>query len=203
LSRQGLSTPGPPACRPGGTAPPNPTALQGPPRFSGDRDFLPQIPTRAASQRGSPDAASLTGQGFQPPGYAGGGSSFQAGHASSIPVIRSQCSGAAQRLDSLVLADSLRCSSGLRVLEWPIRSISSLRLAPCAAAIVFPVCLRSWKWSSGRSTAPLARYQNLRKFGQAGRPDWPHSTDIRPSFCSSGETFAARWRLRWLSFKCP
>jgi hypothetical protein len=60
--------------------------------------------------------------------------------------------------------------SAARGLECPIRSISSLRLAPCAAAIVFPVCRRSWKCSSGRPTAPPARYQTSWKFDRRSRP---------------------------------
>ena len=45
-----------------------------------------------------------------------------------------------------------RCRAA-RVELWPIRSISSRRLAPASPASVLPVCRRSWKWKPDRLAA--------------------------------------------------
>lgn len=51
-----------------------------------------------------------------------------------------------------------------RLLAWPMRSISSLRLVPASATRLFPACLRSWKCTPVRPVAVTAGIQTrLRK----------------------------------------
>src|SRR5215469_15744318 len=50
--------------------------------------------------------------------------------------------------------------SAARLLAWPMRSISSRRLAPASATRLFPACRRSWKWTPARSVAVTAGIQN-------------------------------------------
>ena len=50
-------------------------------------------------------------------------------------------------------SDECRYTSASRVLAWPMRAISSRRLAPALAVSAFPVCRRSWKWIAGKPAA--------------------------------------------------
>src|SRR5438477_2225240 len=60
-----------------------------------------------------------------------------------------------------------------RVLEWPMRLMSSRSVAPLCADQVLPVCRRSWRWRSispGMPASLSARCQRRLKLRRRGMP---------------------------------
>lgn len=144
-----------------------------------------------------------------PTGRAHGSRSLQAGHEGSIPFARSNRVSVAQPASPPLWADHRRVpirgrgpcwqiiAVSARVLEWPRRTMSSLRLVPVVAASVPPTGRRSWKCRRGNPAFARADFQTESWTAEAARHSYSLNRaqsgcpSARSALCDSAEVLHA------------